>query len=262
MSWGTFRTNMLGYMANPRGVVSPQAYAKRLVMEYDLCIKRGFQSINLCKVQKGNTELMESLVVLTLARAFAQQSGNFPLLKELGAAVKAYWGGAIMNPFPVPLIPAPGAAQNIAVTQNICVNPGQWGMEFQTPPVLKSSFLIDLFILGCKIHLLSVEGMIYTTSLYPAGPSLAPGPGIIKWNSYVVPGIPLPPRLDKDKDDEDAVVSDWQSLGDTPPPGSTSVKKYEEGGLFNSGDVIEFEGNYYVGQNPEKNGERCWSVPI
>ena len=107
MSWGIFRTNMLGYMANPRGVVTYQAYAKRLVMEYDLCIKRGFQSINLCKVQKGNTELMESLVVLTLSRAFAQKKGLFPLLKELGAAVKAYWAGAIMTPFPIPLIPAP-----------------------------------------------------------------------------------------------------------------------------------------------------------
>ena len=27
MSWGIFRTNMLGYMANPRGVVTYQAYA-------------------------------------------------------------------------------------------------------------------------------------------------------------------------------------------------------------------------------------------
>ena len=40
--------------------------AKKLTTEYDACIRRGIQGINLCSIQKGNTELMESLVLIAL----------------------------------------------------------------------------------------------------------------------------------------------------------------------------------------------------
>jgi len=264
MSWGKFRVNMLRYMANQKGIATSDAFAKKITTEYDMTIRTGFQTINLCSIQKGNTELMETLIALTLFRASAQTSGLFPLIKELGNAVKGYWSGATLNPFPIPVIPAPGAAQNIAVTQNLCINPGEWPFEFQTPPTMKSAFLIELFILSCKIHLLSLKGMIYTTSLYPAGPSLAPGPGIISWSSYIIPaGIPL--IAGKDGEDE-SIESDWQNLGETPPNtaggASADIKEFEEGAKYNAGDVIEFEGNYYIGQNPEKDGERCWNIPF
>ena len=62
MSWGVFRSNMLRYMKNPTGVSSSQAYAKRITFEYDMCMRRGIQGINLCSVQKGNTQAMESLI--------------------------------------------------------------------------------------------------------------------------------------------------------------------------------------------------------
>ena len=111
MSWGVFRSNMLRYMKNPTGVSSPQAYAKKITFEYDMCMRRGIQGINLCSVQKGNTQVMESLIAVTLVQCFAIQKGPIPpplspLIKNLGSAFKAYWAGATMNPFPIPPIPA------------------------------------------------------------------------------------------------------------------------------------------------------------
>ena len=34
MSWGIFKANMKGYMSNPIGVASLQAFAKKLTVEY------------------------------------------------------------------------------------------------------------------------------------------------------------------------------------------------------------------------------------
>ena len=128
MSWGIFASNMKRYMATPIGVATLQ-FKKKLTTEYDACIRRGIQGINLCSIQKGNTELMESLTTVALLKCFALQKPGKPLptspiLKELGNAVKGYWTGATLNPFPIPPIPAPGSIQNIVVSQNICVSPG------------------------------------------------------------------------------------------------------------------------------------------
>ena len=52
MSWGIFKSNMKRYMANPIGVATQQAFAKKLTTEYDMCMRRGLQGINLCAIQK------------------------------------------------------------------------------------------------------------------------------------------------------------------------------------------------------------------
>ena len=90
-----------------------------------------------------------------------------PIIKELGNAVKAYWAGATMNPFPIPPIPA-FAIQNIVVTNNICINPGIGFVPIELPAVLSPNFFIDIFVLSAQIHLLTLKGMIYTTSMYPS----------------------------------------------------------------------------------------------
>ena len=126
---------------------------------------------------------------VTLVQCFANPGPALsPLIKNLGSAFKAYWAGATMNPFPIPPIPAPGAIQNIVVTQNLCINPGTWVAQFPTPPVLSSAFLVDFIILAAQIHLLTLKGMIYTTSMYPAAPSPVPAPGVIQWSGYIIPG--------------------------------------------------------------------------
>ena len=132
---------------------------------------------------------------------------------------KAYWAGATMNPFPIPPIPAPGAIQNIVVTQNLCINPGTWVAQFPTPPVLSSAFLVDFIILSAQIHLLTLKGMIYTTSMYPAAPSPVPAPGVIQWSGYIIPG-----GFGRDGDDDDnsdgEPNSDWQPLNTDNVPNS------------------------------------------
>ena len=271
MSWGIFASNMKRYMATPIGVATLQAFAKKLTMEYDACIRRGIQGINLCSIQKGNTELMEALTTVALLKCFALQKPGKPLptspiLKELGNAVKGYWTGATLNPFPIPPIPAPGSIQNIVVSQNLCVNPGSWIVQFELPPVESPNFFINSFILVAQIHLITLKGMIYTTSLYPSAPSPIPGPGVINWSGYVVP-MGILPRFSGDDDDDDnanstsaVATSDWQELSALPP--NTVAKKFSPNDVYNTGDVIESAGKFYLGQNPEKNGLRCWNIPF
>ena len=266
MSWGIFKSNMKRYMANPIGVATQQAFAKKLTTEYDMCMRRGIQGINLCSIQKGNPQLMEQLVNVALAQCFAIQSPPkpvplSPIIKNLGPAIKAYWAGATMNPFPIPPIPAPGAIQNIIVTQNICINPGSWVVQFPLPPVLSQNFFIDIFVLAAQIHLLTLKGMIYTTSLYPSAPSPIPGPGVISWSMYIIPGGRIGSGDDDDDDENTSIVSDWQPLGNELP--STVIpKRFSPNSVYNTGDVIESGGNFYLAQNPEKNGERCWNIPF
>jgi len=266
MSWGIFKSNMKRYMANPVGVATLDAFAKKLTFEYDMCMRRGIQGINLCTIQKGNVSLMEQLVKVALLQCFAIQQPAFPpptspIIKNLGPAVKAYWAGATMNPFPIPPIPAPGSIQNIVVTQNICITPGTWPVPIPLPAVLSSNFFIDIFVLSAQIHLLTLKGMIYTTSLYPSAPSPIPGPGIINWSAYIIPGGRLPSDDSDDDGGNTDANSDWQFVGTEEPP-MKNIKKFRANEIYNSGDVIESGGKYYIAQNPEKNGQRCWNIPF
>ena len=272
MSWGIFASNMKRYMVNQAGITM-NTFAKKLTTEYDACIRRGIQGINLCSIQKGNTELMESLVLIALTKCLSIRSKpnqlitTSPILKELGNAVKGYWTGATLNPFPIPPIPAPGSIQNIVVSQNICVNPGSWIVQFELPPVGSPNFFINSFILVAQIHLITLKGMIYTTSLYPSAPSPIPGPGVINWSGYVVPMGILPFGFGGGSDDDDNVnststiaTSDWQELSALPP--NTVAKKFSPNDVYNTGDIIESAGKFYLAQNPEKNGLRCWNIPF
>ena len=67
-------------MSNPIGVSSLQAFAKKITFEYDMCMRRGIQGINLCSVQKGNTSVMESLIIVTLVKCFAIERGDSTII--------------------------------------------------------------------------------------------------------------------------------------------------------------------------------------
>jgi hypothetical protein len=101
--------------------------------------------------------------------------------------------GAQMNPFPIPLIPAPGTIQNIVVNSNIATNPGTWPMYPPLKPATKQVIMVNMFILAATVHLFSVGGIIQTTSLYPSAPSPVPAPAVISWTAYLIPpNIPIP----------------------------------------------------------------------
>lgn len=195
MSWSLFKRNVLR-KTNPNtnpSLTVPQV-AKVWANEYDAAVKRGKDFINLESVRTGNKQIMESLFQVALLKGLATPPGqDFSMPNEFGNGVKAYWAGAQMNPFPIPLIPAPGTIQNIAVNSNIVSNIGVWPMYPPIKPARRQEILVNMFVLAAIVHLFSIGGFIQTTSLYPSAPSPVPGPAIIVWTGYLIPPtIPIP----------------------------------------------------------------------
>lgn len=193
MSWKLFKVNMLTYMNNPKGVISFNQYAAKLTLEYDMCMRRGGELIGKNPVAVGNVTLMTQLMIVAHLNALgATQPGKHAFLKDVGNAVKGYWTGATLQPFPVTPIPASGAVQNLLVNQALVTSPGKWpNVPFEIPTTSSLSF-INMMVLFMQIHLLSLKGMYLTTSLYPSVPSPIPAPGIVNWQAYSIPNIPFP----------------------------------------------------------------------
>ena len=116
MSWKLFKVNMLLYMNNPIGVVTPVQFATKLATEYDSCMRRGGQLIGKEAVMAGNLPLMLSLMGVAQAKAITKtQPSKHDFLSDVGKAVEGYWTGATLMPFPIYPIPAPGSIQNLVL---------------------------------------------------------------------------------------------------------------------------------------------------
>lgn len=194
MSWTLFKANIIR-KTNPKTTNNNiETVAKIWANEYDACVKRGRDFINLESIQTGNLQLMETLFKVALLKGLSTPPGvDFSLPNEFGNGVKAYWAGAQMRPFPTPLIPAPGSIQNISVNSNVCIKTGTWPIYPPLKPAKKQEVIVDMFILAATIHLFTIGGFIQTTSLYPSTPTPIPGPGIINWTGYLIPPtIPIP----------------------------------------------------------------------
>jgi len=187
MSFSIFKTNMLSYMENQGGIKSHVDFAKKLTMEYDMAIRRGYQIVNTVSVAKPNTELMIAMVSLAGTLALQKQDGLHHIINDIGKGVVGYWTGATLNNFPVPIIPAIGAYQNIITINAIVSKPGQFPDMGQQNPIDNSGLFLDLLIMAMEIHLATIEGMYFTISLYPGFPVLPPAPGIVMWTGYSVP---------------------------------------------------------------------------
>ena len=195
MSWALFKSNILR-KTNPANnpSITMIDVATIWAEEYDACVKRGRDFINFESVQTGNLELMKLFFLFALFKGVVTPPGeDFSLVNEFGDGVKAYWGGAQMNPFPIPLLPSPGSIQNIAVTSNIVINTGTWPLYPPIKPARKQEIMVNMFVLAAIVHLFSIGGIIQTTSLYPSTPSPVPAPGVINWTGYLIPPvIPIP----------------------------------------------------------------------
>ena len=125
MSCEIFKQNMLRTLNSPESLTDLDVVADKWAKEYDAAVKRGFDTINQVTLKRGNVEIMKQLFKLALLKG---QSSTTPydLVGEMGKGVIAYWSGAQMNEFPIPLIPAPGSIQNISVTTNLVASPGTW----------------------------------------------------------------------------------------------------------------------------------------
>jgi len=192
MSWKLFKVNMLLYMNNPLGIVTPVQFATKLATEYDSCMRRGGQLIGKESVLAGNLPLMLSLVTVAQAKAITKtQPAKHDFLSDIGSAVKGYWTGATLQPFPIYPIPAPGSIQNIIINAGMVTNPGTWPkVPFEIPTKSCLTF-IEAFVMFAKIHLFTLQGMFMTTSLYPSVPSPVPAPGVANWQAYMIPDVPM-----------------------------------------------------------------------
>ena len=190
MSFVIFKQNMLSYMSNQRGIDSYNNFAKTFVLEYDMAIRRGYQTINKVSVLKTNTELMETILNLSFLVALQKQKGLHDIINQIGMGVKGYWIGTTLNNFPVPIIPATGAFQNIQTTSASVTNPGKFPDMKQQYPTDNIEIFLDMLILGMQSHLFTIEGVYNTISLYPGFPTVPPAPGILQWVGYEVPNTP------------------------------------------------------------------------
>lgn len=184
MSFSLFKSNMKFYMENQNGIEKYQDWTDKIVSEYDSCVKRGGDMMNgKIPVQIGKTSAMKSMVNIACMNGL---NGSEQFYNDFGKGVVAYWTGAEMSPFPIPLTPAPSSVQNIQTTKGIVSNPGTWapGKLFPTDKV--TTFL-DRIVSGMQGHINTVGGEYYTQSLYPAGPSMIVLPGMVKWMGYTIP---------------------------------------------------------------------------
>lgn len=132
MSWEIFKQNMLRTLNSPESLTDLDVVADKWAKEYDAAIKRGFDTINQVTLKQGNVEIMKQLIKLALLKGQTSQN-QYDLVGEMGKAVQAYWSGAIMNEFPIPLIPAPGSIQNVSVVTNLVTSPGTWAPAVRLP---------------------------------------------------------------------------------------------------------------------------------
>ena len=199
MSWAIFKGQMKLVMSRPEAITSPDVFADALANAYLSTVSFGYDFLNLSTLQRGNYDAMKGMFKLALLKGISTPPPQrFSLVNELGEGVKAFWVGAQMNPFPIPLIPAPGSISNVAVVSNTVVSPGTWPKFPPIFPAKTTDTFIDQFILASIIHLFSLQGFITTTSLYPGPIAPIPGPGVINWRAFIVaptlPGLPNIPQ--------------------------------------------------------------------
>lgn len=203
MSFALFKSNMASYMENQAGIKTYAAFAKKLTMEYDAAIRRGYQSINLVVIQKGNTEMMESMVTLACSTAIQKKKGLHGVINDIGKGVVGYWTGATLNNFPPPVIPALGSVMNIMTTAAMVTNAGKFPDMFVQHPIMDSNIFLDTLIMGMNIHLSTVAGMYMTVSMYPGVPTTI-APGMLPWAGYNVP--PSQPSIIEPEEDYAGII--------------------------------------------------------
>lgn len=138
MSWQIFKQNILRLANNPESIKDIDTVAKAYALEYDAAMKRGRDVMHGVSVKRGNVELMEQLFKAAFIKG-QSSTGPYDLVGEMGKGVLAYWQGAELNNFPIPLIPSPGATVNVSVTSNVVTNPGTWAPVVSVPSIPEPS---------------------------------------------------------------------------------------------------------------------------
>lgn len=187
MSFAIFKQNMLSYMGNQESIDSYNDWAKKLTAEYDMAVRRGFQTINQIPITKDNKQLMETLVTLACSTALQVREGQHTFIDDIGKGVVGYWTGATLMTGIPPIIPATGAIQNVTTTSAFVTNPGKFPKVGPLTPTMNTGEFLDKLIGAMQQHLTTIEGMYITISLYPGFPLVPPAPGIRSWTGFTIP---------------------------------------------------------------------------
>ena len=186
--WDLFKLQVKAVMLS--SPASSDDLAKVIATAYDSSVKLppAGDLMHKITVLNGNVQVLENLIKIVLIQQSRSET-QLPIINAIANGFVAYWGGATLQNFPIPLMPAPGSISNILVTSNIVVNPGiQVSIPFTYEGLDNVDGFINKLIQAANIHLYTVGGWTFTTSLYPGGIT---APGYLPWQGYSVSANPI-----------------------------------------------------------------------
>jgi len=201
MSFSLFKTNIISYMRNQKGIEEYQDFSTKFIQEYDSLIKRGQQSFNFVRIDVGGVDLAELNTNISCQSALSITEGPHTFLDDVGNAILAYWQSAQLSLASPPSIPATGAILNLQLTGAIITNPGVITPPGPLQPTDDSEIFVDKLVNMIRSHLFTVEGIYFTLSLYPTFPPTPPAPGVLNFKGWTIPdsggGSSVPSRQDE-----------------------------------------------------------------
>ncbi len=186
--WDLFKLQVKAVMIS--SPASSDDLAKIIATAYDSSVKLppAGDLMHKITVLNGNVQVLENLIKMVLIQQ-SRSEVQLPIINAIANGFVGYWGGATLQNLPIPIMPAPGAIGNILVTSNIVVNPGiQVSMPFTYEGLDNVDGFINKLIQAANIHLYTVGGWTFTTSLYPGGVT---APGYLPWQGYSVSANPI-----------------------------------------------------------------------
>lgn len=192
MSVSTFKQNMLSYMQNQSGIKSFDDFAEKFTSEYDFLIKSGYQGINGNKIISGNKDAMLVAAKNACRKALQKKEGTHDFVNDLGESTRQYWINATFVVGIPPLLPAIATIGNVILNSAVVSNIGTWTPQPPTLPNTDSNILLDSLISGIKLHLTTVSGFYFPTSIYPTFPTPLPLPAVLPFFGYSIVGSAVP----------------------------------------------------------------------
>jgi len=175
-------------MQNQSGINSYRDFAKKFVTEYDMAVRRGFQTINNIPLSVDNKKSMEQLANLACSTSLTKKGPEqHTFIDDLGKAVVGYWTGASLMTGIPPIIPALGSFLNVTSVYATVTKPGIFPVVGPIPPTNDSNIFLDRLIGAMQQHATTIEGLYMTISLYPGFPLVPPAPGILFWTGWSIP---------------------------------------------------------------------------
>lgn len=130
MSWQQFKDNIIRIANQPQNIPSTEFVANLYATEYDLAIKRGYDSNYGFSIISGSVQAMKTSFKAALDKGVTTDA-PYDLVAEMGTGVKLYWAGVQMKLIPelpntVATTIPPTALTTTAITQHKVIGFGNW----------------------------------------------------------------------------------------------------------------------------------------